>query len=127
MSDLLNITTPVAPKNYDFSPKNNPQQSQTDQVFNLGDTTKVQKSTEREQEYTNQDNKDGSVLNTDITPAKDPAAGINVLRSIIGEETLAALRESGSADIPENPIPAVIYAAETEKGCGCGRIIIQDH
>ena len=50
MSDLLNITTPVAPKNYDFSPKNNPQQTQTDQVFNLGDTTKVQKSTERDQE-----------------------------------------------------------------------------
>ena len=99
MSDLLNITTPVAPKNYDFSPKNNPQQTQTDRVFNLGDTTKVQKSTERDQEYTYQDNKDGSVLNTDITPAKDPAAGINVLRSIIGEETLTALRESGSADI----------------------------
>ena len=36
MSDLLNITTPVAPKNYDFSPKNNPQQTQTDRVFNLG-------------------------------------------------------------------------------------------
>ena len=99
MSDLLNITTPVAPKNYDFSPKNNPQQTQTDRVFNLGDTTKVQKSTERDQEYTYQDNKDGSVLNTDITPAKDPTAGINVLRSIIGEETLTALRESGSADV----------------------------
>ena len=28
---------------------------------------------------------------------------------------------------PENPIPAVIHATETEKGCSCGRIIIQDH
>lgn len=35
--------------------------------------------------------------------------------------------EKYSADIPENPIPAVIHASETEKGCGCGRIIIQDH
>ena len=35
--------------------------------------------------------------------------------------------KSGPADIPENPIPAVIHAAETEKGCSCGRIIIQDH
>lgn len=99
MSELLNITTPVAPKNYDFSPKNNLQQTQTDQVFNLGDTTKVQKSTERDQEYANQDNKDGTTLNVDISPTKDPAAGINVLRSIIGEETVLALRDSGNADI----------------------------
>ena len=35
--------------------------------------------------------------------------------------------KSSPADIPENPIPAVIHAAETEKGCSCGRIIIQDH
>lgn len=94
MADLLNITTPVSPKNYDFSPKNNNQQLQTDQVFNLGDTTKVQKSTERGQEYTNQDNKDGTTLHVDISPTKDPAAGINILRSIIGEDTVAALRDS---------------------------------
>lgn len=99
MSELLNITTPIAPKNYEFSPKNNPQQAQTDQVFNLGDTTKVQKSTERDKEYTNQDNKDGSSLTVDIAPAKDPASSIGVLRSIVGNETLAALRESGNADI----------------------------
>lgn len=99
MSDLLNITTPVAPKNYDFSPKNNTLQTRTDQVFNLGDTSKVQKSTERDQEYANRDNKEGSILNTDISPTRDPSSGINILRSIVGDETMAALRESASADI----------------------------
>lgn len=100
MADLLNITTPVTPKNYDFSSKNNTaQQLQTDQVFNLGDTSKIQKSTERTEEYANQDNKDGSSLNIQFSSAKNPSSAMSVLRSIVGGSTLSALSGEGSTDI----------------------------
>lgn len=98
MAELLNITTPITPKNYEFSNKNL-QQPQTDQVFNLGDTSRVQKPSERTEEYTNQDTKDGGSLSVQVSSAKDPAAAMGVLRSIVGESTLSALRSEGNADI----------------------------
>lgn len=98
MAELLNITTPITPKNYEFSNKNL-QQPQTDQVFNLGDTSRVQKPSERTEEYANQDTKDGGSLSVQVSSAKDPAAAMGVLRSIVGESTLSALRSEGNADI----------------------------
>lgn len=98
MAELLNITTPITPKNYEFSNKNL-QQPQTDQVFNLGDTSRVQKPSERTEEYANQDAKDGGSLSVQVSSANDPAAAMGVLRSIVGESTLSALRSEGNADI----------------------------
>ncbi len=98
MAELLNITTPITPKNYEFSNKNL-QQPQTDQVFNLGDTSRVQKPSERTEEYANQDTKDGGSLSVQVSSAKDPAAAMGVLRSIVGESALSAFRSEGNADI----------------------------
>lgn len=98
MAELLNITTPVTPKNYEFTNKNL-QQPQTDQVFNLGDTSRVQKPSERTEEYANQDTKDGGSLSVQVSSAKDPAAAMGVLRSIVGESALSAFRSEGSADV----------------------------
>lgn len=98
MAELLNITTPITPKNYEFSNKNL-QQPQTDQVFNLGDTSRVQKPSERTEEYANQDAKDGGSLSVQVSSAKDPAAAMGMLRSIVGESALSAFRSEGNADI----------------------------
>lgn len=98
MAELLNITTPVTPKNYEFTNKNL-QQPQTDQVFNLGDTSRVQKPSERTEEYANQDTKDGGSLSVQVSSAKDPAAAMGMLRSIVGESALSAFRSEGNADV----------------------------
>lgn len=96
MPNLLNVTTPVAPKGYEFA--NKTQQPQTDQVFNLGDTSRVQKPTERTEEYTNRDNKDGG-FNVQVSVAKNPTTAMSVLRSIVGSNAAAALGADGNADI----------------------------
>lgn len=98
MAELLNITTPITPKNYEFTNKNL-QQPQSDQVFNLGDTSRVQKPSERTEEYANQDAKDGGSLSVQVSSAKDPAAAMGMLRSIVGESALSAFRSEGSADV----------------------------
>ena len=99
MADLLNITTPISPKNYEFSNKY-AQQAQTDQVFNLGDTTKVQKATERTEEFANRDNKDGSNMpGISVSVSKNPTAALNILRSIIGTSTASALSSEGDIDV----------------------------
>ncbi len=98
MAELLHITTPVSPKQLDYAPKNN-QQAQSDQVFNLGDTSRVQKTTERTEEYTNQDTKDGGGLSIQVSGSKNPAAAIGVLRSIVGSGAFSAISSDGSADI----------------------------
>lgn len=98
MADLLNITTPITPKNYEFSNKTAPQ-NQTEQVFNLGDTTKVQKTTERTEEFTNRDNADGNSVSAQISGSRNPATAMNVLRSIIGTGTTSALSADGNSAV----------------------------
>lgn len=97
MAELLNITTPITPKNFDFTNKH-AQQVQTDQIFNLGDTSKVQKTTERTEEYTNQDTKNGSSVSINVDVPKNPTAASNILRSIIGQGTISALASDGNTD-----------------------------
>lgn len=97
MPNLLNITTPVNQKGYEYAGRGT-HQPQTDQVFNLGDTTRVQKPTERTEEYTNRDNKDGG-FSVQVSVAKNPSSSIGVLKSIIGESALAALSTEGGKDI----------------------------
>lgn len=98
MADLLNITTPITPKNYEFSNKTAPQ-NQTEQVFNLGDTTKVQKATERTEEFTNRDNADGNAVSAQVSGSRNPATAMNVLRSIIGTGTTSALSADGNSAV----------------------------
>lgn len=97
MPNLLNVTTPINQKGYEYAGRG-AQQPQTDQVFNLGDTTRVQKPTERTEEYANRDNKDGS-FSVQVSVAKNPSSSISVLKSIVSEGTTAALRAEGNQDV----------------------------
>ncbi len=99
MPNLLNITSPVAPKNYDFTNKNSPL-PQTDQVFTLGDTSKVVKTHERNEEFTNQDLKNGNgAFNVNTSSNRDPSVATSILKGIINQETISALRAEGNIDI----------------------------
>lgn len=97
MPNLLNITTPINQKGYEYAGRG-AQQPQTDQVFNLGDTSRIQKPTERTEEYTNRDNKDGS-FSVQVSVAKNPSSSISVLKSIVGGSSMAALSAEGGKDI----------------------------
>lgn len=97
MPNLINITTPINQKGYEYANRGD-QTPRTDQVFNLGDTSRVQKPTERTEEYTNRDNKDGS-FSVQVSVTKNPSSSMNILRSILNESTAAALGTEGSKDI----------------------------
>ncbi len=96
MPGLLNITTPITPKNYEFTNKSAPQ-PQTDQVFNLSDTSKIQKPTERTEEFANRDNKDGSNLSISVAVSKNPSSAMSVLRSLVGTQAFSALAAEADA------------------------------
>lgn len=98
MAELLHITTPVNSKGFEYANSKHAQQVQTDQVFNLGDTSKVQKTTERTEEYTNRDTKDGSALSINVDVPKNPSPASAILRSIVGSGTTYALSSEGSTD-----------------------------
>ena len=97
MPNLINITTPINQKGYEYANRGD-QTPRTDQVFNLGDTSRVQKPTERTEEYTNRDNKDGS-FSVQVSVTKNPSSSMNILRSILNESTAAALGAEGGKDI----------------------------
>lgn len=97
MPNLLNITTPINNK-YDYANRQQQQQPQTGQVFNLGNTTRVQQATERTEEYTNRDNKDGS-FNVQVSVSKNPSSSISILKSIVSDSATAALGAEGGKDI----------------------------
>jgi hypothetical protein len=95
MSDLLQITTPILPKDYQQQPKM--QQPQSDQNFNIADTSKIIKTNERTEEYTNQDLSDSQGLafpKTQTAIFKDPSISSSFLQSLIGEDMLNKLKES---------------------------------
>lgn len=95
MSDLLQITTPILPKDYQQQPKM--QQPQSDQNFNIADTSKIIKTNERTEEYTNQDLSDSQGLTfpkTQTAIFKDPSISSSFLQSLIGEDMLNKLKES---------------------------------
>lgn len=100
MSDLLNVTTPIAPKNYDLTNRE-AQQTQTDRNFNLADTSKINKTNERNEEYLSHDNKDGSGTSLSVSSgvSKNPTAASGVLRAIVGSDTMRSLAASGNSAV----------------------------
>ncbi len=99
MASLLNITTPISPKNYDLIGKNAPP-IQNDRNFTLSDTSKIVKTHDRSEEYTNQDLKDGgSNIGVDTSGNKNPSTAVSILKSIINNDTLDALKAQGDIDI----------------------------
>lgn len=106
MSDILQITTPVAPRDYGNNNQGGGrqqtvQQSPDGQVFDLGNQMEVVKTNDRGGENANRDLKDGDgsgLIRTGEGIAKNPAAALDTAKSLISRETLSLIRESGDTE-----------------------------
>lgn len=105
MSDLLQITTPVAPRDYGNNNQGGRQQSvqqNTDgQVFDLGNQMEVVKTNDRGGENASKDLKDGGeggLIRTGAGISKNPAAALDTAKALISRETLSIIRESGDTE-----------------------------
>lgn len=105
MSDLLQITTPVAPRDYGNNNQGGRQQSvqqNTDgQVFDLGNQMEVVKTNDRGGENAGKDLKDGGeggLIRTGAGISKNPAAALDTAKALISRETLSIIRESGDTE-----------------------------
>ncbi|MCI5752888.1 MAG: hypothetical protein MR038_10505 [Oscillospiraceae bacterium] len=97
MANILNITTPVTPKDYQMPKYNQGQQTgASGEVFNLGDQTKVIKTNNRSEEYAEQDLKDLELA----TPSSAGGTGgvsdtLDAVKELLGKAAFAALAEKG--------------------------------
>lgn len=97
MANILNITTPVTPKDYQMPKYNQNQQTgASGEVFNLGDQTKVIKTNNRSEGYAEQDLKDLELA----TPSSAGGAGgvsdtLDAVKELLGKAAFSALAEKG--------------------------------
>ncbi|MDE7294986.1 MAG: hypothetical protein K2N72_11230 [Oscillospiraceae bacterium] len=105
MSDILQITTPVAPRDYGNNNQGGRQQtvqqSPDGQVFDLGNQMEVVKTNDRGGENANRDLKDGDgggLIRTGEGIAKNPAAALDTAKALISRETLSLIRENGDTE-----------------------------
>lgn len=100
MANILNITTPVTPKDYQLPKYNQNQQTSTaGEVFNLGDQTKVIKTNSRTDEFAEQDLKDMELA----TPSSAGGTGgvsdtLDAVKELLGKAAFAALAEKGDTN-----------------------------
>lgn len=100
MSDLLRVTTPVAPKDYNLNQNTKPQTPE--QVFDLGNVDYVNKANERDEQLGEQNLKDGGgagLPKLQAAVTKDPAMSAAMLKGLISGEALEILRQSGTAEL----------------------------
>ena len=100
MSDILQITTPITPREYQNTNRQNQSQNQpadTNQVFNLGDQTKIVKTNERGGDYAEQDLKDSAQLNMPKSASGPGSASgtIDTVKELLSASAMAALKEKG--------------------------------
>lgn len=105
MSDLIQITTPAAPREYgnqNFGNRQqNIEQNPTGQVFDLGNQTQVVKTNDRGGDNAQQDLKDsgaGVLMRQTMDSVKNPSAALNTARELLSRETVALIKESGDAE-----------------------------
>ncbi len=100
MSDLLRVTTPVAPKDYSMNQNVKPQAPE--QVFELGNVEYINKANTRDEQLGEQNLKDGSnagLPHLQAAVAKDPAMSSILLKGLISGNALDILRQSGNAEL----------------------------
>lgn len=100
MSDLLRVTTPVAPK--DYSMNQNIKQQAPEQVFELGNVETINKANTRDDQLAEQNLKDGGgtgLPNLQAAVAKDPAMSSILLKGLISSSAMDILRQSGDAEL----------------------------
>ncbi len=100
MSDLLRVTSPVAPKDYTFNQSAKPQTPE--QVFDLGNVDYINKTNVRDEQLGEQNLKDQTgtglpKLQTAIS--KDPALAAVLLKGVLSSESLSAISASGNAEL----------------------------
>lgn len=101
MSDLLRVTTPVAPK--DYNPNNQTLRPQNpEQVFELGNVDYVNKANSRDEHLAEQNLKDQSgagLPKLQNAISKDPALASVLLKGVLGAGTLSAISASGNSEL----------------------------
>lgn len=101
MSEMLRVTTPVAPKDYNnYNQSAKPQNPE--QVFELGNVDYINKTNARDEQLGEQNLKDGSGAELPKMQAeisKDPALSAVLLKGLISGSAIEALQESGSAEL----------------------------
>ena len=99
MSDLIRVTTPVAPKDYSMNQNVKPQAPE--QVFELGNVEYINKANTRDDQLAEQNLKDdsGGLPNLQAAVAKNPAMSSILLKGLIGGSALEILRQSGNAEL----------------------------
>lgn len=100
MSDLLRVTTPVAPKDYSMNQNVKPQAPE--QVFELGNVEYINKANTRDDQLAEQNLKDGggtALPKLQTAVAKDPAMSSILLKGLISGSALDILRQSGNAEL----------------------------
>lgn len=100
MSDLLQITMPVTPKNYtNFATK---PIVQNDQVFDLVDLSKVLKTSDRAEQFKQENStfaeSNGIVTKIPMLIAKDPSLTASSLRMLLANETVQSLLDTGNGE-----------------------------
>ena len=102
MADILQITTPVAPKEYQM-PNRHAQQSvdtATGQVFELGEQNRVVRTNERDDnQYSEQNLKDAVLVNPkSASGTGSPTAALDTVKGLLSTYTIEALKEKGDID-----------------------------
>lgn len=100
MSELLRVTTPVAPKDYSMNQNVKPQAPE--QVFELGNVEYINKTNTRDDQLAEQNLKDGggaALPKLQTAVAKDPAMSSILLKGLISGTALDILRQSGNAEL----------------------------
>lgn len=101
MSEMLRVTTPVAPKDYNnYNQSAKPQNPE--QVFELGNVDYINKTNARDEQLGEQNLKDGSGADLPKMQAeisKDPALSAVLLKGLVSGSAIEALQESGNAEL----------------------------
>lgn len=100
MADLIQLTTPIVPKNYVHSVKQPPVQN--DVVFELADMNKIIKTNDRSEQY-KQENSDFSENSNLLNIAKEltnnPKAAVETLKSLLSSETVSMIKGEGNEEL----------------------------
>ena len=100
MADLIQLTTPIVPKNYAHSVKQPPVQN--DVVFELADMNKIIKTNDRSEQY-KQENSDFSENSNLLNIAKEltnnPKAAVETLKSLLSSETVSMIKGEGNEEL----------------------------
>ncbi len=100
MADLLRVTAPLIPKSYDYTQKFQP--NDPEQVFNLGDTTRINQTTEKAEEFSEQNLKDSNGQESpklEAAISKNPVLVSVLLRSLIGTDAMEIIKTSSAEEL----------------------------